>query len=51
MRLCDLLRKYKADSSATWLGCVKGHEQVAGIGQSRPIIENRDNYFRVAPMP
>ena len=51
MRLSDLLREYKADSSAARLGCVERYKQIAGICQSGPIIENRDDDLRTAGLP
>jgi len=51
MSLSDLLRKYKADSSTARLGRVKRHKQIAGIGQSGSIIEDRNNDLRARSLP
>ena len=51
MRLSDLLRKYKADSSTARLGRVKRYKQIAGIGQSWSIIEDRNNDLRPRNLP
>ena len=40
VRLDDLLRKNEADAAATGFGGVEGHEEVGGVGEPRPVVED-----------